>query len=276
MKDTRLFKTEEEYNSANVEYPNVSYTEDTKKVWVKEKEDEIIITSESNPFVMRKMYENGYAANENYMTKSEAEKVTYFESFNEVFFESSSETIYGEIYDKEWSFDELKYFINISNIGQFYGQEKLTSITIPSGVKFIGNYAFNNCRLLSSVTFEEVSQINFIGVYAFSNCTSLTSITITNSVTSIGKCAFENCESLSEITIPSGVTLIEAWAFNDCKSLSEIICLAKTAPTIYDKTFDGIPKNGALKVTSGSDYSTWMSTEIYYLGYYNWTINYIE
>ena len=61
-----------------------------------------------------------------------------------------------------------------------------------------------------------------IGDYAFDKCDSLTSITILDSVTSIGKEAFYYCENLDSVTIPDSVTGIGYRAFLGCKSLTDI------------------------------------------------------
>ena len=50
-----------------------------------------------------------------------------------------------------------------------------------------------------------------IGEFAFEGCTSLQSITIPESVTEIGMSAFEDCISLQRITIsvtPSGIVML--------------------------------------------------------------------
>ena len=59
---------------------------------------------------------------------------------------------------------------------------------IPNNVTRIGNRAFDDCRLLTSITIP--NSVTRIGDLAFSGCSSLTSITIPNSVTSIGDRAF--------------------------------------------------------------------------------------
>ncbi|MDB4391605.1 leucine-rich repeat protein, partial [Akkermansiaceae bacterium] len=64
--------------------------------------------------------------------------------------------------------------------------------------------------------------VTSIGNYAFNGCTSLTSVTIGNGVTSIGDYAFNGCTSLTSITIPDGVTSIGNGAFSNCTSLTTI------------------------------------------------------
>jgi ubiquitin len=110
----------------------------------------------------------------------------------------------------------------VTSIGNyaFRNCRSLTSITIPDGVTSIGDYTFENCTSLTSITIPD--SVTSIGNYAFRNCTSLTSITIGNGVTSIGVAAFYNCSSLTSITIPDGVTSIGNYAFRNCTSLTSI------------------------------------------------------
>ena len=61
-----------------------------------------------------------------------------------------------------------------------------------------------------------------IGDYAFDGCDSLTSITISDSVTSIGERAFYVCDSLTSITIPDGVKNIGEYAFDGCSNLTSV------------------------------------------------------
>jgi len=76
---------------------------------------------------------------------------------------------------------------------------------------------------------------------------------------------------MTTATIGNLVTSIGARAFDGCSGLTSIISLATTAPAIQSNTFINIKTNGTLHVPAGSDYSTWMSTDNYYLGKYNWT-----
>ena len=110
----------------------------------------------------------------------------------------------------------------ITSLGQYAFQNcySLYSITIPSTVTTISTYAFYYCYSLSSITIP--STITSISNGAFYYCSSLSSITIPSTVTSIGNDAFQNCSSLSSIAIPSTVTSISGNIFYYCYSLSSI------------------------------------------------------
>ncbi len=104
----------------------------------------------------------------------------------------------------------------ITSIGNYAFDDctSLTSVTIPNSVTSIGNYAFNGCKSLTSITIPD--NVTSIESSAFSGCSSLTSVTIPNSVTEIGSDAFYRCTSLSSITIPNSVTSIGEYAFSGC------------------------------------------------------------
>ena len=93
-------------------------------------------------------------------------------------------------------------------------------VTLPDGLTSIGNYAFYECRSLTSVTIP--NSVTSIGTKALSHCSGLTSVTIGNSVTSIGKDAFAYCSGLTSITIPNSVTSIGNSAFFSCSGLTSV------------------------------------------------------
>ena len=111
---------------------------------------------------------------------------------------------------------------SVTSIGDYAFQYcySLSSITIPDGVTSIGDYAFQYCYSLSSITIPD--SVTSISDYAFGECYILSSITIPDGVTSIGGYTFRYCYSLSSITIPDGVTSIGDYAFFGCYSLSSI------------------------------------------------------
>ena len=145
---------------------------------------------------------------------------------------------FGDYAPEVKSFDELQYFVNVASIGNyaFENCSSLTSITIPEGVTSIGEFVFSSCTSLTSITIPE--GVTSIGNYAFYFCTSLTSITIPESVVSIGDGAFGNCTSLTSITIPEGVTSICNSAFWGCSSLTSIT-IPEGVTSIGNYAFDG-------------------------------------
>ncbi len=147
---------------------------------------------------------------------------------------------YGVLYSEDG-----KRLLNGSNIPEY---------RIRSGTKVICNYAFSQCRSLSSI--EIPGSVTQIGESAFFGCSSLTSILVSannpifcsigdvlydkkksslircstkyiqfeipESVTQIGDSAFSECSSLTSIEIPDSVTQIGDSAFYRCSSLTNI------------------------------------------------------
>ena len=108
----------------------------------------------------------------------------------------------------------------VTAIQSFENYYSLASITIPSSITSIGDYAFSGCSGLTSVTIP--SSVKSIGNGAFQYCSGLTSVTIPSSVTSIGNGAFQYCSGLTSVTIPSSVTSIGRSAFYGCSSLTSV------------------------------------------------------
>ena len=108
------------------------------------------------------------------------------------------------------------------------------TITCDGEVTTIGNWAFNNCSDLTSITIPY--SVTTIGIYAFAYCSGLTSVTIPNSVTTIGWWAFYHCSGLTSITIGNSVTTIGNFAFESCSGLISIT-IPNSVTTIGDRAF---------------------------------------
>ena len=114
----------------------------------------------------------------------------------------------------------------------------LTSITIPSSVIEIEEYAFSYSNLTSIVMSKNVTSI---GLRAFENCKNLVSVVIPESVKTIGEYAFCYCSSLTSIVIGENVSTIGKYAFRDCSSLTSVV-IGENVSTIGSRAFYGCSK----------------------------------
>ena len=119
-------------------------------------------------------------------------------------------------------------------------------VTIPNCVTSIGNYAFYNCRGLTSVTMS--NGVTTIGYCAFCGCSGLTAATIPDSVTRISSEAFNGCgNSLFDTTTIQGVRLVDGWAvMADGSFLSDLDLTAVRG--IGDGAFSGCDGIGTVTI----------------------------
>ena len=102
-----------------------------------------------------------------------------------------------------------------------------TSLPIEDNMRYADTYLVESVdKSLSTYTIK--SRTKWIGDNAFSGCSTITSITIPNSVTSIGNDAFYKCTSLTSINIPNSVTSICCNAFYGCHKLNNIVICDKS------------------------------------------------
>jgi hypothetical protein len=101
--------------------------------------------------------------------------------------------------------------------GTFQGCTGLNSVTLPTSIKEIGDYAFQDCAKLTDVVIPAVKEI---GDGSFQGCAELTKVVIPWAK-KIGASAFENCQSLREFEAPKVVS-IGQHAFSNCSTLGSI------------------------------------------------------
>ena len=204
---------------------------------------------------------NGYSAENDYTTKTEAQAVTIIEG--NAFNNNTNLT----------SINELQYFTNISIVNDhaFRGTSNLTIGILPPSVTDIYVGAFQNSGIqalnprmpynstdytkgASNVTAPNVSRYAFAG-------SNLTSVTFGSNTTTVGASAFEgcqnlrnvygedsgwisvqnntfkNCSMLKNIYLPSTVTMLLNNVVDGCTSLEAIWCYATTPPSVTASTF---------------------------------------
>ena len=107
-------------------------------------------------------------------------------------------------------------------------------VTIPAGVQTIGSYAFSGCR---NAKFNPAlpETLTAIGDYAFQNCANLYAVTLPASLQTIGEYAFY-ASSIQEIVLPEGLFSLGDGAFWFCKAL-------ETADFVNSMDIISIPSN---------------------------------
>lgn len=128
--------------------------------------------------------------------------------------------------------------------GAFNGKIGLLEITLPAGLKAIGNNAFNGCfalrnevtipagvETIGSNAFKGCKNAKFnpalpetltaIGDYAFQNCANLYAVTLPASLQTIGDHAFE-ASNVQEAVLPAGLKTIGAYAFRHCSNITRV------------------------------------------------------
>ncbi|MCD7713836.1 MAG: leucine-rich repeat domain-containing protein [Prevotella sp.] len=111
-----------------------------------------------------------------------------------------------------------------SYAGTYYNAfPSLTTINLPASVETVGDYAFNYCAYLTSISFNGTN-LKTIGNHAFANCRndSLTSISLPSSLETIGNNAFDSCQYVAQLNIPASVTCIGDSAFHYCTGAESI------------------------------------------------------
>lgn len=113
----------------------------------------------------------------------------------------------------------------------FAGNTKLKSITIPKGVKSIGNAVFLGCNGLEKIDVEPGNET----YDSRDNCNAIVNTStntliygckttmIPKGIVCIGDAAFAGNTSMKSITIPSSVTKFGKAAFNGCNGLEKIV-----------------------------------------------------
>ena len=155
--------------------------------------------------------------------------------------------------------------------GSYYGNDEIQHLVIASGVTSIGDFAFNDCQNLTSVSIP--ASVTSVGSCAFDNTPWLEGqpdgvvyvgkvaykwkgdaaiAAITDGTVSISPSAFEGCTSLATVIIPASVTSIGDFAFYDCQNLTSVIVYATTPPALGGSVFEGYAGDRKIYVPEGT------------------------
>ena len=144
------------------------------------------------------------------------------------------------------------------------------SITVPSGIEFIGVAAFYNSTVKKVTIADSVRAINYnafsgcsemteiklsanlvsLAEGVFRGCSKITSIDLPKKLKSIGYSCFYLCEKLQSIVLPEGLTELGYNAFESCYDLTSVT-LPSTLKVIPESAFYGCVELKSIDIPSG-------------------------
>ncbi|MDR0568920.1 MAG: leucine-rich repeat domain-containing protein [Spirochaetaceae bacterium] len=91
--------------------------------------------------------------------------------------------------------------------------------SIPEHTAYIGDWAFEGCRVIKSITLPK--RLVAIGNYAFAEC-GIADITFPEGLTSIKNRAFYRCARFTKLALPRSLGSVGEYAFADCLNLETV------------------------------------------------------
>lgn len=147
----------------------------------------------------------------------------------------------------------------ITGIGEgCFKNTDVRSVYIPETVTYIGDFAFENCTRLSSVSFVNNETKVVIGTSAFQNCFSLTNINLPI-ITSLGNSAFGNCTALKTVKLSEGSKVIGSYCFSNCPKLQTVV-IPESVEELGTGVFEG-SNDPELCIVTPSDSVAWEYAE---------------
>ena len=127
-----------------------------------------------------------------------------------------------------------------------FANSNIQRVDIPASVRTIGAEAFKSAHNLTSVTFEQGSQLTDIGARAFYGTQSLRALDMPERVTSLGDEVLA-VSSVERVTVPAGVTAIPASAFENATELADVT-IGDGVTAIGDNAFNACTALSVVKV----------------------------
>ena len=128
----------------------------------------------------------------------------------------------------------------------------ITSVTLPNGLKYIGNYVFNDCPNLATLNLP--ASLEFIGDNSIRGL-KVSSIVVPENIKVLNYYVLTYCPELTSVELPANLTKINWYAFAGDYKLKTVKCKAATPPAITSGThvFEDTPiASATLRVPVGS------------------------
>lgn len=133
-------------------------------------------------------------------------------------------------------------FGKIQSIGReaFGNCNHLQEVYFPHTLRVLDKNAFDSCRRLTRIEFEQPGRCRIIPYRAFYGCAALEEVVLPQSLNTIGREAF-SMTAICRLWLPEGMQNIEESAFLKCKELEEVV-IPTTVQKIEKWAFHGCPR----------------------------------
>lgn len=171
--------------------------------------------------VLRVLLANGVSSDGYGITKEDAAAVTSIDTW----FNGNEKIV---------NFDELKYFIKVTELGlnAFANCTNLVSIDLRNVRSMLGN-VFQNCASLAiDVAMPFLQAVANNNQFSGSGIVGVSDL---GQVSNLSNYMFSNCKSLKYADIPATITQISTNVFNGCSSLKYLIFRSETVPTLFSQ-----------------------------------------
>lgn len=139
------------------------------------------------------------------------------------------------------TYDQKTYTVVGIDEMAFWSRKNITSVSLPSTLKWIGKEAFTGCNINSLII---PNSVNIIYSGAFASCKALTTLSLPSKAITIQSQAFSGCSNLKAVELFAGSEL-QYNAFKNCTSLTSVVIPKNT--TLGSQIFEGC--TGLTKVT---------------------------
>lgn len=114
----------------------------------------------------------------------------------------------------------------------------LTSVSLPSTVTRIGEYAFADSGIVN-IEMDSVTSINRYAFYRCNNKNALSNLVLPPNLTYLGERAFQQCV-MKTVVIPASISSLNgSYIFAYNTALTTVTVLRTTPPTLSSSTFNG-------------------------------------
>ncbi|PKM60419.1 MAG: hypothetical protein CVU99_08305 [Firmicutes bacterium HGW-Firmicutes-4] len=132
---------------------------------------------------------------------------------------------HGYRHDNEITAVYIPEGVEVIKRSMFYKCSRLETVTFPSTLKAIEDFAFYGCEALKKIDLDKCKVLEIIGTSSFEGCQAMTGLVIPDAVIEIEEAAFLGCQGIETVAFDgnSQLEMLGSHVFKDCIQIKKII-----------------------------------------------------